>query len=99
VFAGTRGQFYPHQSAIIRDEILKNADPSYDKSPAKEIALQSTKEWKHFVRIHKLKIMSTDYANIRQYCEVSKKQAVLVEISENGQKQLLETAAEDLVRA
>lgn len=97
ILAGIQGQFYSHQTAIIQQEIEKNADSSYDHSLAKTIALRSAEEWEHFTRIHRNRIMSTDYANIRQYCENTSKQAILVKFSEAGQKRMLEQAAEDLL--
>ena len=99
ILAGTRGQFYPKQSKIIKKAIEQNADSSYQNSPAKEIALQSADTWEHTGRKHINQIMSTDYANYRQYGCGGIKIALLIEITDANSQEMLEAAAQELSNA
>ena len=96
VLAGTRGQFYPKQSIIIKKAINQNAHSSYQNSPAKELALQSAESWEHKGRKHTNSIESTDYANYRQYGCGRNKIALLVEITEANQQEMIEAAIKEL---
>ncbi len=96
VLAGARGQFYPKQSKIIKKAIEQNADSSYQNSPAKEMALKSADSWEHTGKIHRNRIMSTDYANYRQYGCGGIKIAVLVEINEANQQEMMNAAIQEL---
>jgi len=66
-FKGETPSMYNGLSVEMRRAINQNSDSSYKKSPAKTLALESTKVWNHQKIWHRLKIMSTDYANYRQY--------------------------------
>jgi hypothetical protein len=66
-FRGQRGTLYPQLSTVMKAAIRDNADKSYRKSPAKDIAIKSADNWKHADPLHLLGIISTCYANFRQY--------------------------------
>jgi nicotinic acid phosphoribosyltransferase len=94
VLAGTRGQFYPKQSRLIKKAIEQNADSSYTNSPAKDMALKSAETWRHEGKRHINDIESAEYANFRQYC--LPKTAILVEISDANSQEMLLAAVEEL---
>lgn len=96
ILAGTRGQFYPKQSKIIKKAIEQNADPSYQNSPAKEMAIKSADTWEHSGKTHRNRIMSTLYANYRQYGCGGLKITLLVDITESNQKEMLNAAIQEL---
>lgn len=99
ILAGTRGQFYQRQSAIIKTAINENYDKSYANSPAKEIALQSADTWTHAGRNHQNNIYSTDYANYRQYGCGGIKIAILVKFTEADSQRMLAAAVDELGKA
>lgn len=99
ILAGTRGSLWDDETKAIQAAIEGNADPSYKKSPAKEMALKSAETWEHLVRIHKNKIYSTDYANLRQYCEDTRRQATLVEFSDVDIQEQINLFAEALSKS
>lgn len=96
VLAGIRGQFFPHQSAIIKKAINQHADSCYDNSPAKEIALKSAETWEHSGRKHINNIESTDYAVFKQYRCGKAKYALLVEFTEADRQEMVSMAMKDL---
>ena len=96
VLEGTRGRFYPNQSKLIKKAIEQNADSSYQNSPAKEMVLKSAETWEHSGKLHTNNIMSTDYANYRQYGCGGIDIALLVDITEANQQEMLEQAVKDL---
>lgn len=68
LFQGRGGRLYkPAISNEVAQAIKANADGSYEGSPAKSIAIKSVTNWTHESPNHVLPIMSTDYANYRQY--------------------------------
>jgi hypothetical protein len=52
---------------MAKGAISNNADPVYDKSPAKVAALKSADNWSVSGSLHMLKILSLAYANYKQY--------------------------------
>jgi hypothetical protein len=90
------GVLYKAESAAIQRAIIRNADPSYKGSPAKTAALKSAETWEHRGRKHRNKIMSTAYANLRQYCADASRQAILVEMTESDKKEQIEICAREL---
>jgi len=96
ILEGTRGQFYSHQTKILKKVIDRSADPSYEKSPAKAMALKSTETWVHSGRQHTCNIMSTRYANYRQYGCGGIRIVKLVNITKSDQLEMVEQAKKDL---
>jgi len=64
---GQAGTLYPDLSTIMQSAIENNSDDSYTGSPALTMAIKSAKKWIHQPLWHLLKIISTLYANYRQY--------------------------------
>ena len=59
---------YRHVSRDLAYSIRHNSDPSYtQRSPAKILAIDSTTHWLNLGEMKLLNVMSTDYANYRQY--------------------------------
>ena len=97
VLTGVKGRFYDRQDRIIKKAILTNADKSYMNSPAKDIALESVNQpWKHQGKWHIKNIMSTNYANYRQYGCGGLKIVELVRFTPADIQEMLQAAVEDL---
>lgn len=99
ILAGTRGQFYQCQSAIIKTAINDNSDASYTNSPAKKMALQSAGTWTHVGRAHQNNIFSTAYANYRQYGCGGIKITILVQFTAADSQRMLAAAIDELGKA
>jgi hypothetical protein len=64
---GLEPVIYYRLSLNMQKAIDENADISYTQSPAKDMALKSALKWVRKGALHSLRIMSTLYANYRQY--------------------------------
>jgi hypothetical protein len=61
------GNVYQRLTQDVQAAINRNADASYDSSPAKQEALESCHRWQHQDGLHKLDVMAPLFANYRQY--------------------------------
>lgn len=97
VLRAQQGTLYrPDVSGIMQSAIDKNADKSYTNSPAKKIAEKSADSWQHSLERHLLRIMSTAYANYRQYGCGGLPITILVAVSEAERQQMRQRFADVL---